>query len=157
MEPPGWMYEEDHALVEGSIETTPGRKPSANPAEPIKKTRLFSLVNSSISTAATVVTRSGSTQLDVTAPSFYSSQNLNTADPFIESDYPSQGFRPETYEEKSSADAYYSSPPTFVSPESIKNMKVQDQSSLTTTSSEAQVREARLPVTYKANFQNLSR
>lgn len=152
MNSPEWMYEEGDALMEGSMETTSSRKPSANPAEPIKKTRLFSLANSPKPTAATAVVGSGSTQLDLTTSSFHSSQNLDTSNPFFEPDYPSQRFRPEAYEEEDPADPYYSPPSTFIPPESPNDMKVQDHTSSVPLSSEAQVRKSYLTITSNTNI-----
>lgn len=137
MESPERMYEESGVLAEGSVETTPSRKPSTNPAEPIKKTRLFSLVNSAQPTAAIAVTRSESTQLDFHASSFHSSQNLDISNPFFISNYPSQRFRRDAYE----AAPYYSPSSTIALPESSNNMKVQDQTSLAVLSPGSRVRE----------------
>ena len=148
MESPQWMYEDGGELVEGSMKTTLSRKPIANLAEPIKKTRLFSLANSPKPTAATAVTGSGSTQLDLTASSFYSSQNSETSKPLFESVCPSQIFRPEAYEEEDPADPYYSPPSTFIPPESPNDMKVQDHTSSAALSSEAQVRKPYLLITH---------
>lgn len=142
MDSPEWMYEEGDVLAEGSIETTSSRKPSANPAELIKKTRLFSLAHSPMPTAAAEVTVSGSTQLDLTASSFHSSQNVNTSSPFFKSNYPSQRFRPGAYEEEDPANPYYPPPSTFIPPESPNDMKIQDHTSSAVSSSEAQVRKA---------------
>ena len=140
MEPQERIYEQSDALAEGSTETTSNRKTSAVPAGPIKKTRLFSLAKSSKPIAATAVTRNGSTQRNSTASSFYSSQNLDTPNPFFESDYPSQRFRPKEHEEDP-ADPYYSPPSTFMPPESPNVLKVEDQS-CSLSSSEIQVRDA---------------
>ena len=152
MESPEWMYEEGDALPEGKIGTTKNRNPSASPAEPIKKTRLFSLANSPRTIAATAVTGSGSTQLDLTASPFQSSQNLNTPNPFFEFDYPSPRFRPEAYEEEDPADPYYSPPSTFIPPESPNEMKVQDQNSLAGLPSEDQVRVPYLTINYNTDI-----
>lgn len=150
MESPEWMYEERDASVDGTIGKTPSRKASAHSAEPIKKTRLFSLADSPKPTAATAVTGSGSTQLD--ASLFQSSQTLITSNPFFESDYTSQRFRPKTYEEEDPADPYYSPPSTFIPPESPNDMKVQDQTSLAVLSTAAQVREPCLSVAHDTNI-----
>ena len=147
---PEWMYEEGDASVEGTIETTPSRKASAHSAEPIKKTRLFSLACSHKPTAATAVAGSRSTQLD--ASLFQSSQELDTSNPFSSSEYTSQSFRPEAYEEEDPADPYYSPPSTFIPPESPNDMKVEDQTSLAVLSSEAQVREPCLSVALDTNI-----
>lgn len=157
MESSEWMYEEGDASPEGTMKTTPSRKPSANPAEPIKKTRLFSLANSPKPTAATAVTGSGSTQLDLTASPFNSPQNLDTSNPFFEFDYPSQRFRPKAYEEEDPADPYYSPPSTFVPPESPNEMKIHDQTFLAVVSSETQVREPCLSINHNTNIQHLRR
>ena len=140
MESPEWMYEESDASIERSTRTTPTRKPSLAPAEPIKKTRLFSLANSSKPSAATAVTRTRSTQLDSSPSSFHSAQNLDIRNPFFESDYPSQRFRPEACQEEDPGSPYYSPPLTFVPPESPNNLINQDQTSLAVSSPEIQVR-----------------
>ena len=140
-ESPEWVREESDSLAEGSTETTSNRKSSAAPVDPVKKTRLFSLAKSSKPTAATAVTRSGSTQLNSTAPSFRSSKNLDSPNPSFESDHPSQGFRPEAYEEENPADPYYSPPSTFIPPESPNDLKVRNQSPLAVFSSESKVRD----------------
>ena len=144
MESPEWTYEESDVLAGRSTKTTPNRNPSVGPAEPIKKTRLFSLANSSKSTAATAVTRTGSTQLNSTASSFHSSQNIDVPNPFFEPDYPSQRFRPEAYEEEDAADPYYPPPSTFIPPESPNDLKAQDQTSVAVLSSETRVSDALL-------------
>ena len=131
-------WKESNASAEGSTKITSIHNPSAISATPIKKTRLFSLVNSPAATAATT---SGSTHLELTAPSFYSSQNLDVPNPFFESDYPSQRFRPEAYEEEDLVDPYYSPPSTFIPPESPNDLKVQDQNTLAVLSSETEVRD----------------
>ena len=153
MESPEWTHEESDVLAGWSTKTTPSRNPSVAPAEPIKKTRLFSLANSSKSTAATAVTRTGSTQLNSTASSFQSSQNLDIPNPFFEPDYPSQRFRPEVYEEEDPSDQYYPPPSTFIPPESPNDLKAQDQTSLAVFSPETQVRDALWPIssTLKSN------
>lgn len=148
-ESPELMYEEGDALAEGTIETTSSRKTSANPAEPIKKTRLFSLANS---TATTAVTRSESTQLDLPASPFHSSQNLDYSNLFFDSDHPSRRFRPEVYEEEDPADPYYSPPSTFMLSEFPNVMEGQEQTSSAVTSSEAQVRDAYLSIFYNTNI-----
>ena len=129
---------QQNALAEGSTEITSIHNHSAVPATPIKKTRLFSLVNSP---AATAATRSGSTQHDFIASSFHTSKNLDVLNPFSESDYPSQRFRPETYEEEDLEDPYYSPPSTFIPPESPNDLKVEDQNALAVLSSETEVRD----------------
>ena len=139
MESPEWMYEESDASMGRSTRTPPTRKPSLAPAEPIKKTRLFSLANSSKPSAATAVTRTRSTQLDSCPSSFHSAQNLDIPNPFFESDYPSQRFLPDTREEEEPASPYYSPPLTFVPPESPNYLINQNQTPLT-VSSETQVR-----------------
>ena len=140
MESPEWMYEESDASMGRSTRTTPTRKPSLAPAEPIKKTRLFSLANSSKPSAATAVTRTRSTQLDSSPSSFHSAHNLDIPNPFFESDYPSQRFRPKPCQEEDPASPYYSPPLTFVPPESPNNLINQDQTSLAVSSPEIQVR-----------------
>lgn len=142
MDSPEWTYEESDALAGRSIKTTPNRNPPVGPAEPIKKTRLFSLANSSKSTAATAVTRTESTHLNSTASSFHPSQNLDVPNPFFEPDYPSQRFRPEANEEEDAADPYYPPPSTFIPPESPNGLKAQGQTSLAVVSSETQVSDA---------------
>ena len=127
----------NNALAEGSAEITSIHNTSAVPATPIKKTRLFSLVNSPAATAATIT---GSTQRDLIASSFHSSQNLDAPNPFFESDYPSRRFRPETCEQEDLADPYYSPPSTFIPPESPNDLKTQDQNPLAVLSSETEVR-----------------
>ena len=134
---------QQNALAEGSTGITSIHNPSAVPATPIKKTRLFSLVDSP---AATAATRSGSTQLDFIASSFHTSQNLDVPNPFSESDYPSQRFRPEAYEEEDLEDPYYSPPSTFIPPESPNDLKVEDQNALAVLSSETEVRDYCLPI-----------
>ena len=140
MESPEWMYEESDASMGRSTRTTPTRKPSLAPAEPIKKTRLFSLANSSKPSAATAVTGTRSTQLNSSPSSFHSAQNLDILDPFFEADYPSQRFRPEARQEEDLASPYYSPPLTFVPPESPNNLINQDKTSSAVSSSETQVR-----------------
>ena len=140
MESPEWMCGESDASMGRSTRTTPTRKPSLAPAEPIKKTRLFSLANSSKPSAATAVTRTRSTQLNSSPSSFHLAQNLDIPNPFFEPDYPSQRFRPETFQEEDPASPYYSPPLTFVPPESPNNLINQDQTSLPVSSSETQVR-----------------
>ena len=142
MESPECVREESNSLAKGPTERTSNRKSSTAQVEPVKKTRLFSLASSSKPTAATAVTRSGSTQLNSTASSFHSSQNFDSPNRSFESDYPSQRFRPEEYEEEDPADPYYSPPSTFIPPESPNDLKVQDSSPLAVLSSESQVRDA---------------
>ena len=139
MESPEWMYEESDASMRRSTRITPTRNPSPALAVPIKKTRLFSLANSSKPSAATAVTRTRSTQLSSSPSSFHSAQNLDIPNPFFESDYPSQRFRPEAGQEDP-ASPYYSPPLTFVPPESPNILINQDQTSLAVSSSETQVR-----------------
>ena len=141
MESPEWTYEESDASAGRSTETTPTRKPSVAPAGPIKKTRLFSLANSTKPAAATALTRIGSTQLNFSPSSFHSSQNIDIPNPFFESDYPSQRFRPKACDEEDPSDPYYSPPSTFIPPESPNNLKTQDKKSLAVLSSETQVRD----------------
>ena len=136
--------EQYSALTEGSIGTTTA-------ADPIKKTRLFSLAGSPRPIAGPAVTRSGSTQVNFTPSSFPSSQNLDTSNSSFESYYPSRRLRREAYEEEALADPYYSPPSTFIPPESPNDMKVQDQTSLAAFSSEAQVRKPCLLITYNTN------
>lgn len=155
MESPEWTYEEGDALAEGTIETTSSRKTSANPAEPIKKTRLFSLASSPYPTATTAVNESGSTQVDTITSPFHSSKNINYSNLSFVSDYPSQRFRPEVYEEEDPADPYYSPPSTFIPSESPYDVNIQDQTSSTVHSSEAQVRKAYLSIVNNTNIQNL--
>lgn len=85
-------------------------------AEPFKKARLFDLRNSPPASRNT----SG---LNPSASPFHSFLNFNTAIPFFEPDYPSQRFRPETYEEEDPNDPYYSPPPTFMPPESPNSIE----------------------------------
>lgn len=146
MESPEWLCEENDTLAEESANTTPNRRPSAFSAEPIKKTRLFSLANSPKPIAATGVIRSPSTQLNSTASSFDSSQNLNIPNLFFESDYPSRRFRPKAYEEEDPADPYYSPPSTFIPPESPNDLIVQGQPSSAVLTSETQVRDNHLSI-----------
>ena len=140
MESPEWMHEESDASMGRSTRTTPTRNPSLAPADPIKKTRLFSLANSFKPSAATAATRTRSTQLNSSPSSFHSAQNLDIPNPFFESDYPSQRFRPEARQEEDLTSPYYSPPLTFVPPESPNNLMNQDQTPLAVSSSETQVR-----------------
>ena len=142
MESPEWMHEESDASIGRSTRTTPTQKSSLAPAEPIKKTRLFSLANSSKPSAATAVTGTRSTQFNFSPSSFHPAQNLDIPNPFFESDYPSQRFRPKARQEEDPASPYYSPPLTFVPPESPDNLIIQDQTPLAVSSSEAQVRNA---------------
>ena len=130
--------------TEGSIGT-------ASAAEPIKKTRLFSLAGSPRPIAGPAVVRSGSTQVNFTPSSFPSSQNLDTSNCSFESYQPSRRLRREAYEERVLADPYYSPPSTFIPPESPNDMKIQDQPTLAGFSSEAQVRQPYLLITYNTN------
>lgn len=155
MKSPEWMHKEGDALAKGTIEITSSRQPSATPAEPIKKTRLFSLANSPRSTAANAVTGSGSTQLDLTTSPLHSSQILNTSNAFFEPESSSQVIRPEVYEEEDPADPYYPPPSTFMPPESPNDMRVEDQTSLAMLSSETKVRESHLSIIDNTNIQHL--
>ena len=130
--------------TEGSIGT-------ASAAEPIKKTRLFSLACPPRPIAGPAVIRSGSTQVNFTPSSFPSSQNLVTSNSSFELYQPSRRLRREAYEERALADPYYSPPSTFIPPESPNDMKVQDQTTLAAFSSEAQVRQPYLLITYNTN------
>ena len=123
----------------------------ASAAEPIKKTRLFSLAGSPRPVAGPGVIRSGSTQVNFTPSSFPSSQNLDTFKSSFESYHPSRRLRREAYEEGAFADPYYSPPSTFIPPESPNDMKVQDQTVLAAFSSEAQVRQPCFLITYNTN------
>ena len=137
--------DEQYSLsVEGSIGT-----PSA--ADPIKKTRLFSLAGSPRPIAGPAVIRSGSTQVNFTPSSFPSSQDLDTSNPSFESYHPSRRLRRDAYEEEALADPYYSPPSTFIPPESPNDMKIQDQTTLAAFSSEAQVRQPCLLITFNTN------
>ena len=137
--------DEQYSLsVEGSIGT-----PSA--ADPMKKTRLFSLAGSPRPIAGPAVIRSGSTQVNFTPSSFPSSQDLDTSNPSFETYHPSRRLRREAYEEEALADPYYSPPSTFIPPESPNDMKIQDQTTLAAFSSEAQVRQPCLLITFNTN------
>ena len=147
------IHEEGETLAKGTIITTSSGQTS--PAEPIKKTRLFSLATSLKSAAATAVTGRSSTQLDMNTSPIYPSRNLNTSNCFFEPDSLPQTSRPKLHEEKDPADPYYSPPSTFMPPESPNNMRVEDQASLATLSSEAKVRESYLSIIYNTDIQNL--
>ena len=128
--------------TEGSIGT-------ASAAEPIKKTRLFSLAGSPRPIAGPAVIRSGSTQVNFTPSP--SSQYLDTSKSSSESYHPSRRLRREAYEEGVLADPYYSPPSTFIPPESPNDMRIQDQTTFAAFSSEAQVRQPCLLITYNTN------
>jgi hypothetical protein len=99
-----------------------GHTPSTlHSMEPVRKIRPFGLDNSHQAVRNT----SG---LNPSASPFRSFQNSHIADPFFEPDYPSQQFRPETYEEEDSDDPYYSPPRTFVPPESPNNIEGENSS-----------------------------
>lgn len=122
----GRIREGSDTLTKGSTKSTPAK----TAAQCSKDNRLFSLANSPQSTAVS------STQLNC----FRSFQNSDLANPFFESDYPSQRFRPQACEEEDPADPYYSPPPTFIPPESPNELKVEDQTALAILPSETQVR-----------------
>lgn len=126
MESTEWIREERNSLAKGPAKKTPA-------AAQRNQTGHFSLANSPKSTAGTAVS---STQFNC----FRSFQNFDPAKPFFESDYPSQRFRPEEYQEDDPADPYYSPPPTFIPPESPNELKVEDRTALAVLPSETQVR-----------------
>ena len=125
--------------------STEGSIGIASAAEPIKKTRLFSLAGSPRPVAGHAVIRSGSTQVNFT-PSFSPSSQSS-----FESYHPSRRLRREAYEEGVLADPYYSPPSTFIPPESPNDMRIQDQTTLAAFSSEAQVRQDCLLITCNTN------
>lgn len=134
------MHEEGDALAKGTIKTTSSGQTS--PAEPIKKTRLFSLATSLKSAAANAVTGRSSTQLDMNTSPIRPTQNFNTSNSFFESDSLPQTSRPKVHKDKDPADPYYSPPSTFMPPESPNDMRVEDQASLGKLASEAKVRDS---------------
>lgn len=149
------IHKEGDALAKGTIKTTSSGQTS--PAEPIKKTRLFSLATSLKSAAANAVTGRSSTQLAMNTSPIHPSRNLNTSHPFFESDSLPQTSRPRLHEEKDPAGPYYSPPSTFMPPESPNDMRVEDQASLATISSKAKVRESCLSIIYDTNIQHSRR
>ena len=124
-----WIREGSDTLTKGSTKSTPAK----TAARCKKHNRPFSLAHSPQLTEATKVS---STQLNC----FRTFQNSDLANPFFESDYPSQRFRPQACEEEDPADPYYSPPPTFIPPESPNELKVEDQTALAILPSETQVR-----------------